>query len=353
MFPWVETKEQVFTAMADLRDAIAAENRRLFQVPSRGLSLGRTGTLQTSRCEGRLAKSSLAGLLSTLKIPVDFAANVCPQDLLMTLVNRLARERDTEVLVQVVDDVVTGVMPANRQPIGHDMLIDWIGVATPIKEATLAGQCLRIAIVAPEAEELLPGDAFSSGWELINGEDGWHSTEVWRFVVRLICSNGMVGFDKTAAFHRAYSSREPAMKSLARLEHVIGALAESPGLASAISWAAQRRLGSDHEPVVSYLAQRLEGDTTKLALSKVTSDTPWYGLLNALTSLARLHRVEMRRRYELEGGVLLNWFSRRGRTRPPWRRASCTGCENWDTASNAGEQEVHRVEQTEEPKLFD
>lgn len=330
MLKLVEPREQKFTNLSDFRDALAAQDRRLAEVPSRKLSLSKTGLLQVDGFEGRLADSGLLGLLSTLGIPHEFARQVCPQDLLVTIVNRLGHGQGRPVLVRLVDGVVTGVMPATRQPLGHDMLLDWIGDARPIREATLAGAQLRILAIDGPTQTLLPNDDFDLGWELVCGEDGWHATELGRLVIRQVCSNGMVGFDEIPVFRRTYNSNQPAMKSLADLQSILDRRAELPQLGTAISWAADKALGREYKAVVSYLAQQLEGNTTRVALAEIGTDSSWYDLLNTVTSLAKFHRLEIRRRYELQGGMLLKWFSQRGQTRPPWRRVVCKGCEAWD-----------------------
>jgi hypothetical protein len=353
MLTLVEPEERRFTEMADLREALATQDRKSIEVPLSKLSFSKAGRLQAGQCEGRLAVAGLLGLLRTLAIPEGFARHVCPQDLLVTIVNRLAHGQDGLARVRLVDGVVMGVMPAKRQSIGHDMLIDWLGVTRPIEEATLAGEQLRILTVGTSARDLLPNDAFGFGWDLISGEDGWHATELWRLTIRQVCTNGAVGFDKTPAFRRAYNSNRPAMKSLADLRFAIDNLGEPPELEPAVRWAAEKHVGKEYEMVIAYLAQRLEGDTTRVALGEINADSSWYELVNRVTSLAKLHRIEMRRRYEVEGGMLLNWFARRGRTRPPWRRVLCEGCADWNAGSVSSEKDISRIGQTGEPSLFD
>ncbi len=353
MLTLVKQDEQRFTTMADLRDAVAAQDRKLMEVPSRKLSLSKAGLLQAGRFEGRLAESGLWGLLCTLGIPDGFAQNVCPPDLLVTIVNRLAYGQDGLLLVRLVDGVVTGVMPAKRQPIDHDVLIDWLGNAWPIGEATLAGEQLRIVAVGASSQDLLPNDAFGFGWDLISGEGGWHTTELGRLTIRQVCSNGMVGFDKRPVFKRVYNSHEPAMKSLADLRFAIDNLGEPSELGPAVRWAVDNRLGGEYGAVINYLAQRLEGDTTRAALREMSVDSSWYELMNSVTSLAKFHRLEMRRRHETEGGMLLKWFSRAGRTRPPWRRVSCDACRDWNAGSDAGERNTSRSTEDAQLSLFD
>ena len=329
MFPLVETKERSFTKMEDLRDVIASEKRRFYEVLSCEISISQDGRLRAGRFEGPMTRSALFGIFNTLGIPENFVIDVCPIDLVVTIVDRLVHEQKIQVVVQVVDGVATAVMPADRQSINQDVLIDRLGVKRPIQEAILAGQFLRITLVDTSPNELLPNDNFYIGWELTNGEDGWHSTELWRFVLRQICSNGMVGFDKIAVFRRTHSSREPVLKSLEGLVHFIESTIRPLELEPAIKWAAGRQLGNEHKIVVDYLSQRLEGDATRLSLNAITPDSSWYELLNIVTSIARVHTLEVRRQYEVEGGVILNWFLRQGRGRPPWQRVPCKVCEYW------------------------
>jgi hypothetical protein len=334
MIPLIDIPEQSFSKLEELRDTIASRDRSVHEVPISKISLSESGILHAGGFEGHLTEPALYGLLNTEGVPPEFAVKRCPVDLLVMIVGRIARELNISVLVQTVDGVATSIMPADRQPIRHDMLIDRLGVERPIKEATLGTDCLRITAVNEEARELLPNDKFAFGWELTTGENGWRSTEVWRWVVREICVNGAVGFNRTAIIKRPYNSREPVLVFLQKLVSVVDNAMQSPQLEPAIKWAADRRLNNEHRIVVNYLAQRLEGDTTKLALSETTADTTWYELLNKITSLARIHRLEMRRRYEVEGGMLLSWFLQQGRGQPPWRRMSCDECE----FSNASEQ---------------
>jgi hypothetical protein len=64
---------------------------------------------------------------------------------------------------------------------------------------------------------------------------------------------------------------------------------------------------------------------------KITAASSWYELLNAVTSLARTHQLDMRRRYEFEGGRLVKWFSCQGRVRPPWQKKTCQECVAWNS----------------------
>jgi len=330
LFTLADTSEKSFSSLTELKNHLANRKKRSYMVPKSKLSLSEGGVLRSDRFEGQLAESGFKGLLNVYGIPQKFADDVCPPDLLSTIVERLSKGNDEPVRIQIIDNVVTAIMSSDRLPISHEVLVDWLENIGPIKEAVIGRSYLRITSFTEECKELLPGDAFGFGWELLNGEDGWRSTEAQRYVVRLICTNGLVGFDKTATFCRSPQTNEAIAESLEKLGNILTNMAEVEGLEKGVEWAAQQRIGNEREAVIKYLAQRLNGNATRLALEEsTTSDTSWYDLLNNITSSARLHQLDMRRRYELEGGTLLNWFSSQGRRRAPWRRRFCETCDHW------------------------
>ena len=245
-------------------------------------------------------------------------------------IRQLGQDKRRLVRIQTVDDVVSAVMTVNRQPMRHDTLVDWLGVKRPIHEATLHLSSLRITSVDRDSKEFLPGETFGYGWELVNNEDGWAPTESRQYIIRWACINGMIGLDKMSSLRRMPKSREPIFKSLERLGSILDDVTEFKDLGNAVQWAVERQLGPEHEAVVSYLAGKLEGKATMIALDKITAASSWYELLNAVTSLARTHQLDMRRRYEFEGGRLVKWFSGLGRVRPPWQKKSCQECVAWN-----------------------
>ena len=178
-----------------------------------------------------------------------------------------------------------------------------------------------------ERLEPLPGDAFGQGCELVNCESGLAGTQAWRYLVRLICANGMVGFDRAAVFTRGPSSRQPALSSLMSLSRALTEPHEAPQLQSGLIWAADTPIGKHWGRLMNYLPTRLEGVATRIALRDITPSSSWDELLNQVTALGRARPLEIRRRYEMLGGLLLRWCLARGRGQPPWQKLRCEECE--------------------------
>ncbi|MCX5638368.1 MAG: hypothetical protein NTX52_11860 [Planctomycetota bacterium] len=321
----VDVQERSFSNLAELKAHLDAKERRYYQVSLNELLLGKDSILRSDRFEAKLTESGFQGLLGMLNIPWRFARKICPPELVRINIKRLSRDNPKPARIQIVDNIVTAVMPSDRRPIDHVELIDWLG-DQPIQQATINQSSLRITMLTQESEELLAGDVYGFGWEMVNREDGWRPTEAWRYVLREICSNGLIGPDRTAYFCRYPVGRESVAESLEKLYGILDNTAEVEVLATAVKWAVEQQIGSEREDAVKYLSQHLDGTATRLALESITSDASWYDLLNNITSSARLYQLDMRRRYELQGGRLLNWYRSQGRERAPWRRVSCERC---------------------------
>ena len=326
MIALAKTDEHSFTSIEALQGFLLKQRCRDWDIPSQQLALDENGVLRAGRFEGPLSQEGLRSLLRVLTIPESFGMEVCPPDLLACNVTRLAKDKGGAVRVRCVDGIVTGVMPANRLPITHDLLVRSLDPHQPIHEATLSGASLRITATYGTSEEVLPGDNFVSGWDLVNGEDGWLPTEARAFILRVLCTNGMVQVDRTSLFFRNPSSPEPIFEALDALKNTLAAERQPSALTTAVRWATKRQLGGDRDPALKYLARRLGGEAILPALNDLTVESSFYDLLNRVTSLARTHRLETRRRYEAEGGALLGWFSGQGRRRAPWHISICQHC---------------------------
>jgi len=325
MIDIVNNKQNSFRNLAELKDNLANRTRNAYRISLSELSLDEQGMLRSDRFEGRLAASAYNGLLNLCELPDQFARR-CPPDLLCPNVKTLSRVNSKPVRVELVDGVITTIRPLNRNPISNVIIVDWLD-NRQIKAATTSGSYLQITSLTKESEELLPGDEFTCGWELTNDEDGWRPLQAQQYVVREICTNGQLGFDKTASFSRSSGSHENIAKSLERLGTVLDNMPVVERLAEAVKWADEQQVGTQRDNVVRYLTQRLDGRTTREILEEITSDSTWYDLLNKLTSSAQSYELDMRRRYEREGGRMLDWYRSQGRGRAPWRKVSCEQCE--------------------------
>ncbi len=336
MIALVPVKEESFAKWEDLCDMVLSRDQRVYVVNSRNMEIKDDGILCASGFEGPIAESAFSGLLRTWSIPNEFARKVCPEELLKIMITQLGHRLNIDVRILTIDGVAHAIMPFNRLPIMHTDVIEYLGNSISQCDAVLAGNVLRITSVNSDFKDLLPGDAFGFGWELVCSQSGWNLTEASQFAIRMICSNGMLGFDRFASVKRNYNSSEPALETLEKLAQLLDSANTPDMFEEAVDWAAKTRIEKNYEPTLNYLSRRLEGDATKSALSQLTDSHSWYDLVNGVTALAKTHQLVMRRRYEIEGGLLMSWFARQGRTKAPWQTVSCEKCSVWDAEAPQG-----------------
>lgn len=330
MIPLADCRERRFRAPRQLREFLSSRDRQDFDVRGRDVELTKEGILRSPDFEGPLSGTAWQGLLEVLSVPQDFASQVCPPDLAVEVVNRLLSRSSTELRLRTVHDTARGVMPRDRLPIEHKLLAEWFPEGASRFQATLGSDALRITFTREDVE-VLPGDVYGRGWELISDENGLHGTEVHRYVRRLVCANGLVGFRRTATFRRRTGSDTPVLQELAELRKV---LAEDTNwaLREAARWASDHQIQGQCDEAVGYLSRQLEGNTTRMLLGDINPDSTWYDLLNTVTEHARTRPLSTRRRYEWAGGQLLRWFQTQGRAPGPWEDARCAGCQYFQEA---------------------
>jgi hypothetical protein len=124
MIKLADVKEQSFRNLKDLRACLAGRKVRDYEVPIDRFSIDEGGVLCAGPVEGQMAQSALKGLLSIYHIPWQFATEECSSELLTHIIRQLGQDKRKLVRIQTVDDVVSAVMPANRQPMRHDTLVD-------------------------------------------------------------------------------------------------------------------------------------------------------------------------------------------------------------------------------------
>jgi hypothetical protein len=199
------------------------------------------------------------------------------------------------------------------------------------QQAVLDGEVLRIIYGPQDYKDILPGDAFGYGVEIFNDESSRLPLEASMWLVRKICTNGALGFDKAARITRSAGSQVPALKVLQAISNALDTVHELPGLLDGIKWANENLIGREWPQARDYLARRLDGDEARLALNMSEEDS-WYQLLNSVTATAQTKPLALRRRYEREGARFIQWFLKRGRDRPHWRKMICEQCTGMPTS---------------------
>lgn len=181
-----------------------------YVAPSDKLSMGGAGELRASLSDtGEVTwqptdwcHSQVATKLSIPKRYYDRMRGEAP-DLLSTNVNRWLRESDRRHLVRTIDGKARAFLSDRYRPLGNAMVmramlpaIEELGGQDEVKVSGLAlsDTKLYVQIWFPSVErEVLQGDVIRAGVTVSNSEVGAGSLSVRGSLLRLICTNGMVG----------------------------------------------------------------------------------------------------------------------------------------------------------------
>jgi hypothetical protein len=305
MIPLAKTDERIFGSLQEVKAHLAARNFEAYEIPLGNVQMSDMGELHILDGGGPLTKYAFLGLIGVLGIPWPYAVRVCPTGLLIHSIQKLMQHKhEQRVRIQIVDDVVTAIMSPARLPMPHQTLTTWLGTDRPIHEAVLSGGILRITLIRATTE-VAPGSILGIGWEILNDETGWWPTQLWRYALEQGRGNGFLGFEDCPVFTRRAIFTESICNALQKLTDTLEDTVEIEGLDRAVQRAIEQCIGRAREEMVDQLVDRLEGRATRLLLRNITQKSSYYDLATIISSAARTHRLPMRRRYELDAGLLL------------------------------------------------
>lgn len=333
MIPLANTDEKIFSSLKEVKAHLVTRNFEAYEIPLGDIQISDKGELQILDSIRLLTKSAFFGLISILGISWSYAAKVCPTDLLVYSIQRLMQHKHLQrVRIQIVDGVVTAIMSPARLPMPHQTLITWLGADRPIQEAILSDGILRVTLIQ-KTMDVAPNHSLGFGWEILNDERGWWPTQLWRYALEQGRGNGFLGFEDCPVFTRLAIFTESICDALQKLTGIVEDTVEIQGLDTAVQRALEQRIGSAREQLVDRLVDRLEGRATRLLLRNITPKSSCFDLVSRVSSAARNHRLPMRRRYELEGGLLLLSLYKTDQTSLPLPQATCQSCSYLPTDS--------------------
>ena len=267
--------------------------------------------------------TALAQLCRPLGIPSGYAASLDPT-MAVKLLNYERRRRRVDrlkqpMLMRCYGNLLRGVVSDHYVPLDDAVVVAVLRDALVGREVRvhhyrvgLDGLELRLVF----EDESLPlrrtgrvGDVVSPGLYLRNSEVGLGCLVLECFVLRLVCTNGLVA-PRDGTFHRwrhvAVNPGQVVADIHQAVGRVAGEVAETVGL---LDQAAARRVRGGAQRALRILAHRekLSRDLTEALLRVYEEDAhdSLFGVVNAVTAAARNLPAVLRTRLELLGGSLL------------------------------------------------
>ncbi len=252
-------------------------------------------------------------LLGKVGVPRTFAKKI-PDDLLEYNVNRLFKEnKNKPVQLRLENDVVQAVVSEKYQPVSdldisrsfQKTLNDAFGVTNIAWDDYSS----RISVTNKDKPvNVVVGDKWEGGIDLHNSGTGFHALQVNRFLLRLVCTNGMVSKEAQEASFRNIHIGDQITKYRTRLKAAIRSTAEFQGLdrlkALTTEKTDSRFLLRAERALTSVLGVEGARGFTDKSLKK---EKTRYGVVNAITHLAHDfadNQFSKQRELEIIGGAL-------------------------------------------------
>ena len=158
--------------------------------------------LKIKKKEYPMRDSAMKTLLSTFGMPSKFYYTKSPTDMLIRDINRMKREytEDSEMLVYFQDDEVRAVSkPSVRHATSHRQILDnSILGDVSFKMGSYNDYGMRMTTADDSKQvKVTKDDIMNVGSDLIYSDTGSHPTTGSPFLLRLVCTNGLVVKEKS------------------------------------------------------------------------------------------------------------------------------------------------------------
>jgi hypothetical protein len=201
------------TTLGEVSDRVDAMNQSchdaLVDVPAISFESLETMKIGDERHSLRtVAQRSIAWRLG---IPYNYLAK-CPQELQAEQMNHwIKHEKREQLFVRFDGEEVRAVFTQRYKPVDNFEVLarlDEMGYTPDTKvQCSLDGEFMLLSIPDGRRQFKINGDKMTPGISISNSEVGLASLSVSAFILRLVCTNGMVAKDEVAASYRHISTK--------------------------------------------------------------------------------------------------------------------------------------------------
>ncbi|MCL6580089.1 MAG: DUF945 domain-containing protein [Firmicutes bacterium] len=319
--------------LGDVRERVRRGQTYKWDAPARWADLsfqpGRKGVQMAVRGIDRtlsMTPQAFADVCGRLGVPVTYAAGLHPAMAVELMRYEYVRRRlahsDRGLLLRCYGNLVRGLVSDRYVPLDDAAVLEAVckelaGVCASVHHYYLGPAITELRILLldyqVELKATRPGDIVQLGLYLRNSEVGQSSLTIHGFALRLLCTNGMVVAEGTEfrAWRHIAVRPEKALTELRRA--VRRMLQRLTGMGKLLQAATRSRPihGSYHALESLARAHGFPAHLTYRILQAYRSD-PYdslFGVVNALTAVARWSRARTRTRLEVLAGDII---------RQPW-----------------------------------
>lgn len=255
-----------------------------------------------------ITRIGIDSLLRELRIPQNYAYDVCDSNLLLSSVNYLLTQKEGTLSLKIMDDRVTFIARDFQGLIDDKLVVDAIAdELVSFHIAQKSDGILRINFTNEHEEEILPGDPVRAGYEVLNYEFKPAGLSASLFLLRMVCSNGQVSSEPVERFSSS-NGRSSVSEILEHLRSRITHYQDAIDYYSAFRFAAERIIDTHYNPLRDFIKKHVNKNFLEDNFADISEKSTWLEVVNRITNAAKLHPLTRRRDLELLAGSLLESF---------------------------------------------
>lgn len=300
------TLETVFNRV----DAMAANHFDHF-INVRDLSFDNLETVKIAGNAHPMKEIAQRSMAWRLGIPYNYLAKCPPEIQALNMNHWLQHEKNTQLFFRFDGREVRAIFTPKYKPVDNmDLILEIYAMGyrpeTQV-QCHLDETFMSLSIMDGEKSFDINGDRFRPGVSISNSEVGIASLSISAFILRLVCTNGMISKTQLSASYRHVSSKilvempkilEQVSVELGEQRRQIGISMESP---------VRDPLGSIESFNRRFGIPKKEAEAVKLAWEAEPGET-MFAVINAYTRAARVPELTAEEAYRLEktGGMILS-----------------------------------------------
>lgn len=279
-----------------LWDRVEALGKNCFDqhIPAQSISFLSLETVQIGLESHSLRPVAQRAFANRLGIPFHYLQK-CPRDLQAENMNHwVAQEKNENLFFRFDGDEIRAVFTPRYQPVDNFQVLERLdsmgyGLETEV-QCHLDGEFMSLAIPDSRKTFRINGDEMTPGISIANSEVGLSSLSIAAFMLRLICTNGLITRTEISASYRHISTRilEEFPEVLNKVSHEISAQqgrlrlstesrVDDP-LATIKSFNRQFALGKQEKEAVEWAWPQEAGDTMFHIVNAYTRAAQFSGL---------------------------------------------------------------------------
>ena len=165
---------------------------------------------------------------------------------------------------------------------------------------------MRVYYNGKVKEEIFAGDMYNFGVNIVNSETGFRALSVYHYVLRLVCSNGLIARTLKSESRIHYGFKPDELKEFVK-DRIDKSYESKSKVVNAIKKSARRQASSVNKDFTGRISSIVGKENAREIFEGINDNSSLYELTNRVTNFAQ--RLEVGKRFALEelaGKMIMN-----------------------------------------------